>query len=90
MIPDAIFIDGKQIIMNLIEFKPVIYGDKLNPIKDEVKIQNMLDDNDLNSRKLEQLIKYNNWAIISEFLKLVCFDSELLINIQMAVYPRIS
>ena len=76
--------------MNLIEFKPVLYGGNLQPCKEEDKINQMLEDNNLEPRKIANTIKFNNWAIIYELLQLFCYDQDLLLNIQMAVYPQVS
>lgn len=72
LVPDDVFTIGKSIVMNLIEFKPIVYR---RPQEGENEdLNELLIDNDLQTRRVQNMIKFNNWAIIGEFLKLFSFD----------------
>ena len=70
--PDDVFTIGKSIVMNLIEFKPIVYR-RPKEGEDE-ELNQLLIDNDLQPRKMQNVIRFNNWAIVGEFLQLFSFD----------------
>lgn len=72
LVPDDVFTIGKSIVMNLIEFKPIVYR---RPQEGENgELNELLIDNNLQPRRVQNVIKFNNWAIIGELLKLFSFD----------------
>jgi len=81
LVPDDVFTIGKSIVMNLIEFKPIVYhqlqnnnNKTRNQEGENEELNELLIDNDLQTRRVQNMIKFNNWAIIGEFLKLFSFD----------------
>lgn len=70
--PDDVFTIGKSIVMNLIEFKPIIY--RRSQEGEDEELNQLLIDNDLQPRKMQNMVRFNNWAIVGEFLQLFSFD----------------
>lgn len=93
LIPEDIFSIGKSLMHNLLHFQPVAFRPNLDlaalQSKEDQNLVQLLIDNDLTIKKLQEAVRFNYWNVMSNLIYLFNFDQELFGQVSVVLYPQI-
>ena len=94
LIPEDIFTIGSSLMHNLINFKPVTFKQHMDmsslQSQAEQNLVQLLIDNDLTIRNLQEAVRFNYWSVLANLIYLFNFDQELFGQVSLVLYPQVA